>query len=60
MQGASGVAAARQEGEGRIRGVGMCPGVCVERGASEGAGGTSEGAGVHAERVGHVQRAWGT
>ena len=56
----SGVAAAHREGVGRIRGVGMCPGVCVERGASEGASGTSEGAGVHAERAGYVQRAWGT
>ena len=59
MQGASGVAAAHQEGEGRVRGVGTCPGVCVEQGASEGAGGTSEGARVCAERAGHMQRAWG-
>ena len=56
----SGVAAAHWEGAGCIRGVGTCPGVCVERGASKGAGGKSEGAGVCAERVGHVQRAWGT
>ena len=60
MQGASGVVAARREGVGHVRGAEMCPGVCVERGASEGASGMSEGAGVHAERVGHVQRAWGT
>ena len=29
-------------------------------GTSKGASGTSEGARVHAERVGHVQGAWGT
>ena len=60
MQGTSGVAAARREGAGCVRGAEMCPGVCVERGASEGAGGMSEGAGVRAERAGHMQRAWGT
>ena len=49
-----------REGAGRVRGVGTCPGVCVEQGASEGASGMSEGARVHAERAGHVQRAWGT
>ena len=56
----SGVAAARREGVGHVRGVGTCPSVCVEQGASEGASGTSEGVGVHAERAGYVQRAWGT
>ena len=55
----SGVVEARREGAGRIRGVGTCPGVCVEQGTSEGASSTSEGAGVCAERAGHVQRAWG-
>ena len=53
------VAAACQERVGRVRGAGTCPGVCVEQGASEGAGGMSERAGVRAERAGHMQRAWG-
>ena len=53
------MAAAHQEGVGHVRGVGTCPDVWVEWGASEGAGGMSEQARVCAERVGHVQRAWG-
>ena len=58
--GTSGVVVACREGVGYIRGMGTCPSVCVEWGASKGAGSMSEGAGVHAERVGHMQRAWGT